>query len=86
MIWTKEQKDMLHSSMTNEEIAEATGRTLTSVKKARYYYTGHEVELSRARLESSESEILRLEREARRLDREKQLNNLCRQLGVRLYG
>lgn len=86
MIWTNEQKKLLFSDMTNAEISEATGRTVTSIKKARYYYTGHEVELAKAKLETEERELLKLEREAKRLENEKRLKELCRRLGVRLYG
>ena len=44
MKWTKEHKAMLFSSLTNEEIAEKTGRSPHSVRKARVRYTGHCVE------------------------------------------
>ena len=84
-IWTNEQKEMLHSSMTNEEIAQATGRSLASVKRGRYYYTGHEVEFSKWQL-AREAAILEHEQKARRVANEERLKNLCKQLGVRLYG
>lgn len=85
MIWTREQKDLLFSDMTNEEIAEATGRSLISIKSARYYYTGHQVEPAKA-LEARERAILMQEQKARRVANEQRLKDLCRQLGVRLYG
>ena len=85
-IWTNEQKEMLHSSMTNEEIAQATGRTMVSVKRARYYYTGHEVELESARIKKNDTDMLRYEQKARKVQREEHLRNLCKRLGVRLYG
>ena len=50
MKWTKEHKAMLFSSLTNEEIAEKTGRSPHSVRKARVRYTGHAVERQRWRI------------------------------------
>lgn len=44
MKWTKDHKAMLFSPMTNEEIAEETGRKCSAVRKMRSYYTGHAVE------------------------------------------
>lgn len=44
MRWTKEHRAMLFSSLTNGEIADRTGRSEHSVKKARVRYTGHAVE------------------------------------------
>ena len=85
MIWTKDKRDLLFSDMTNEEIAKATGHTITSVKRARYYYTGHEVEFSKWQL-AREAAILEHEQKARRVANEQRLKDLCRQLGVRLYG
>lgn len=43
--WTQEQKDMLFTDMTNEEIAEATGRSIAAVVSRRYQYTGHSTNL-----------------------------------------
>lgn len=39
--WTPEQKAMLHSDMTNEEIAQSVGRSVGAVISRRYSYTGH---------------------------------------------
>lgn len=39
--WTPEQKAMLLSDMTNEEIAQAIGRSKRAVMSKRYCYTGH---------------------------------------------
>jgi len=44
--WTPEQKAMLHSDMTNEEIAEATGRSVRAVISRRYSYTGHSTNIA----------------------------------------
>ena len=44
--WTLEQKAMLHSDMTNEEIAEKVGRSVRAVISRRYSYTGHSTNLS----------------------------------------
>ena len=86
MIWTREQKDLLFSEMTNEEIAKAVGRSVTSVKRARYYYTGHEVEFSRWQLDTQENAILKHEQKAKRVANEQRIKDLCKRLGVRLYG
>ena len=50
MKWTKADRAMLFSSLTNEEIAEKTGRSPHSVRKARVRYTGHAVERTRWRI------------------------------------
>lgn len=39
--WTDEQREMLYSRMTNEAIAEATGKSIHTVRRMRDYYTGH---------------------------------------------
>ena len=38
--WTAEEKKLLKTDMTTEQIAEATGRTAEAVRRARYTYTG----------------------------------------------
>ena len=75
--WTKEEKALLWSMKTNEEIAKELNRTVTAVERARYYYTGHvcEIENAKARF-SQESQIAK----------EARIINLCHQLGVRLQG
>ncbi|MBR6821961.1 MAG: hypothetical protein IKI46_01955 [Lachnospiraceae bacterium] len=43
--WTREQKDMLFTDMSNEQIAVLIHKTPTAVKKMRYYVTGYSVAL-----------------------------------------
>ena len=40
--WTDEQREMLYSRMTNEAIAEATGKSIHTVRRMRDYYTGQD--------------------------------------------
>ena len=42
--WTAEEKKLLKTDMSAQQIAEATGRTEEAVRRARYTYTGHSVE------------------------------------------
>ena len=42
--WTPEEKKLLKTNMSAEEIARETGRSEHAVKRARYTYTGHSVE------------------------------------------
>lgn len=39
--WTPEQKRLLFSDLSNEEIAKITGRDKRAVEVTRYRYTGH---------------------------------------------
>ena len=71
MRWTKEKRDMLWSNMTNEEIAQKLGKSVTVVKRARFYYTGHTTDRSNwepnceqiAKKAESEARILKLAKE-----------------------
>ena len=85
MKWTIEEKQLLKTDMTTEEIAEATGRTHESIKRARYSYTGHSVEKSKA-LTTNEEKLFEMERKCRKLKREEDLIKLCKTLGVRIGG
>ena len=73
MKWTDEQKEMLKSDMSNEEIAAEVGRSVTAVQSARMYYTGHTVELARAKTLDSQK-IASITSEARILDLAKKMN------------
>ena len=73
MKWTKQQRDMLFSDMTNEQIAAETGRSLTVVRRARFYYTGHTVNRDRA-ITNTEERRSRAEGEVRILKLAKELN------------
>ena len=85
MKWTTQDKQLLKTNMTTEQIAEATGRTHESIKRARYSYTGHSVEASKA-IETKEEKLFEAERKYRKLKREENLINLCEVLGVRIGG
>ena len=73
MKWTKQQRDMLWSDMTNEQIAAATGRSVMVVKRARFYYTGHTVNRDLA-IPNTEERRAKAEGEARILKLAKQMN------------
>ena len=73
MRWIDEQKDMLRSDMSNEEIAAEVGRSVTAVQSARMYYTGHTVELARAKI-LDRQKISRIMSEARILDLAQKMN------------
>jgi len=73
MKWTKEKRDMLWSDMTNEEISEKLGKSVTVVKRARFYYTGHTT--NRSKWEPNYEQIrIKAEKEARILNLAKKLN------------
>ena len=73
MKWTKQQRDMLWSDMTNEQIAAETGRSLTVIRRARFYYTGHTVNRDKA-ISNTEERRAKAEGEARILKLAKELN------------
>lgn len=83
--WTAEEKKLLKTDMTTEQIAEATGRTEKAVRKARYTYTGHSVEEGKG-LTTYEEKLFEAERNYRRVQKEQRLLNYCKQLGVRIGG
>lgn len=83
--WTAEEKLLLKTDMSAEQIAKATGRTEHAVHRARYTYTGHTVEKER-QLETSEERLFEAERNYRRVQKEQRLLNYCKQLGVRIGG
>ena len=83
--WTPEEKRLLKSNMSAEEIARETGRSEHAVKRARYTYTGHSVEEGK-QLTTYEERLFEAERDYHRIQREKHIINLCRQLGVRIAG
>jgi hypothetical protein len=53
--WTPEQKAMLHSDMTNEEIAEKVGRSVSAVRDRRYCYTGHTTNITNWKAASADT-------------------------------
>ena len=83
--WTAEEKMLLKSNMNAEQIAKATGRTESAVRKARYTYTGHSVEEGKG-LTTYEEKLFEAERNYRRVQKEQRLLNYCKQLGVRIGG
>ena len=82
MKWTKEQKIMLKSDMTNEEIAAETGRTVNSVRKGRYAYTGHSCD--NPKIKTHEEKLFEAEKRAMQVRKEERLKELCKILGVRI--
>ena len=52
--WTLEHKRLLKTDMTNEQIAEITGRPVSAVKRTRYDWTGHNVEAEKWRVTKPE--------------------------------
>lgn len=83
--WTAEEKKLLKTDMTTEQIAEATGRTEEAVRRARYTYTGHSVEEGKGQT-TYEERLFEAERNYRRVQKERRLLNYCKQLGVRIGG
>ena len=83
--WSPEEKALLKTDLTAEEIAARTGRTSEAVRRARYTYTGHFVEKSKA-LKTKEDKLFEMEYRCRKLKREEDLIKLCKTLGVRIGG
>ena len=83
--WTAEEKMLLKTDMTTEQIAEATGRTEGAVRRARYTYTGHSVEEGKGQT-TYEERLFEAERNYRGVQKEQRLLNYCKQLGVRIGG
>ena len=84
--WSAEEKALLKSEMTAEEISVKIGRTVEAVKRARYTYTGHMLQKGGRWLETNEERLFEAEREYRRIQKEERLKHLCKQLGVRIAG
>ena len=83
--WTAEEKKLLKTDMTTEQIAEVTGRTEGAVRRARYTYTGHSVEEGKGQT-TYEERLFEAERNYRGVQKERRLLNYCKQLGVRIGG
>jgi len=83
--WTAEEKKLLKTNMTTEQIAEATGRTMEAVRRARYTYTGHSVEEGKGQT-TSEERLFEAERRYHKVQKEQRIIALCKQLGVRIGG
>ena len=83
--WTAEEKKLLKTDMTTEQITKATGRTEGAVRRARYTYTGHSVEEGKGQT-TYEERLFEAERNYRRVQKEQRLLNYCKQLGVRIGG
>lgn len=83
--WTAEEKLLLKTDMSAQQIAEATGRTEEAVRRARYTYTGHSVEEGKGQT-TYEERLFEAERNYRRVQKEQRLLNYCKQLGVRIGG
>lgn len=83
--WTAEEKKLLKTDMSAQQIAEATGRTEEAVRRARYTYTGHSVEEGKGQT-TYEERLFEAERNYRRVQKEQKLLNYCKQLGVRIGG
>ena len=83
-LWTLEEELMIKNGMSNEEVAQRTGRTIKAIEQKRYRLTGHcvppervwtadEVRRSPASFDTKET----------RIDR---IKALARKLGVKLFG
>ena len=83
--WTAEEKKLLKTDMTTEQIAEVTGRTEGAVRRARYTYTGHSVEEGKGQV-TYEERLFEAERNYHRIQKEQRLIHLCKVLGVRIGG
>lgn len=58
--WTREQKNMLFTDMSNEQIAVLLHKTPSAVKKMRYYVTGHSVPIKDGFELAREAELERM--------------------------
>ena len=83
--WTAEEKKLLKTDMTTEQIAEATGRTKEAVRRARYTYTGHFVEKGKG-FTTAEEKLFEAERRYHKVQKEQRLIRLSKELGVRIGG
>ena len=83
--WTAEEKKLLKTNMTTEQIAEATGRTESAVRRARYTYTGHSVEEGKG-FTTYEEKLFEAEKNYHRIQKEQRLIHLCKVFGVRIGG
>ena len=83
--WSTEDKQLLKTDMSNDQIMKLTGRTEEAVRRARYVYTGHFVEKGRG-IETKEEKLFQAEERYHKLLKEQRLKDLCKQLGVRLGG
>lgn len=70
--WTRAEKEML-KTMSNEEVASATGRTMAGVQSMRYYLYGTSIFPMKEELDK-ESQIVK----------EIRLLNLAKRIGVKL--
>ena len=84
--WSPEEKALLKTDLTAEEISVKIGRTVEAVKRARYTYTGHMLQKGGRWLETNEERLFEAERQYHKLKREENLINLCKILGVRIGG
>ena len=75
--WTMEEKNLLWTIRSNHDIAEELGRSVVSVKNARFFYTGHYCPREYARPKKTEYNGVRSE--IRILD-------LAKKIGVKLEG
>jgi len=82
--WSPEEKALLKSDLTAEEIAVRTGRTSEAVRRARYTYTGHTLQKGGKWLKTDEERLFEAERKYRIVEKEQKLKDLCKQLGVRI--
>lgn len=85
MEWTKSEVELLKSSMSNEEIAVITGRSVKAVGAARYRTTGHKVEPERWGPKYQTKDEVAIQK-AEQIRKEARLLELCKRLGVRIGG
>ena len=85
MEWTKSEVELLKSSMTNEDIAEITGRSEKAVGAARYRVTGHKVEPEKWGPKLQRKDDIAIMK-AEQITKEARLLTLCKRLGVRIGG
>lgn len=83
-LWTDEEKDLLYTNMSNQEIADKINRTVKAVKMKRYEETGHYVEAEKQK----ESDYIQ-KRIVPHMDetyKKARIITLCERLKVKLYG
>lgn len=73
--WSEQEKALLFTRLTNEQIAKKTNKSAKNVGRVRRYYTG-----------SYAAPNFYLAKHAASLDKEARIYDLARKLGVRIEG
>ena len=85
-VWTEEDKALLYTDMSTEEIAEKTGRTYAAIQRMRYDLTGHYVEKDK----QHDKQVRPFSRYATQamsdIEKEARILHLAKDLNIKLEG